>query len=89
MPGGHILLKHWLKELGVPLTMLWDYGYLDSDHHFPDFAPLQLPWQKILLWLTRFFLRTRNLNLSLGVLMILADIRLKSSYFVLNFFAKI
>ena len=38
---------------------------------------------------TLFFMRTRNLNLSLGVLTVLADFRLKSSYFVLNFFPKI
>ena len=36
-----------------------------------------------------FFIRTRNLNLSLGVLNNLADFRLKSSYFVLNFFMAI
>ena len=33
-----------------------------------------------------FFIRTMNLNLSLGVLKFLACFRLKSSYFVLNFF---
>ena len=33
-----------------------------------------------------FFIRTTNLNLSLGVLKFLAYFRLKSSYFVLNFF---
>ena len=32
-----------------------------------------------------FFIRTTNLNLSLGVLKFLAYFRLKSSYFVLNF----
>ena len=34
---------------------------------------------------TLFFIRTRNLNLSLGV-KVLADLRLKSSFFVLHFF---
>ena len=35
-----------------------------------------------------FFIRTTNLNLSLGVLKSLAYFRLKSYYFVLNFFVK-
>ena len=35
------------------------------------------------------FFRTRNLNLSLGVLNFFAYFRLKSSYFVLNFFQRI
>ena len=38
---------------------------------------------------TLFFIRTRNLNLSLGVLNDLANFRFKSSYFVLNFFTAI